>query len=94
MPPLLAAYSGNSEPVCPLAEPTLTTERIHGRGLRGGEVAHERIRLGDIDGALQVNGDVVCALDASIVHDDVGLEAGGKRPRGRRTSTTKCSYSA
>ena len=49
------------------------------RGLRGGEVAHERICLGDIDGALQVNGDVVCALDASIVHDDVGLEAGGKR---------------
>ena len=32
MPPLLAAYSGNSEPVCPLAEPTLTTERIHGAG--------------------------------------------------------------
>ena len=29
---MLAAYSGNSEPVCPLAEPTLTTERIHGAG--------------------------------------------------------------
>ena len=30
-PPLLAQYSGNSAPVCPLAEPMLRIERIPGR---------------------------------------------------------------
>ena len=31
-PPLDAAYSGNSLPVCPLADPTLTTARTCGAG--------------------------------------------------------------
>ena len=54
MPPLLAAYSGNSEPVCPLAEPTLTTERIHGAGF--GSLVNTKEELAAICQAIEAAG--------------------------------------
>ena len=84
MPPWLAAYSGNSEPVCPLAEPTLTTERIHGAGF--GSLVNTKEELAAICQAIEAAGRKV-GQDIYLVGVDALEEAVQAVADGRMTGT-------